>query len=350
MIGQTAQDPAPQSDAVQAGAQEKFAEPDCPYFGPDRARFETDASRRKSGMPPVRRLSASTEGGLQMMGFVPGGSRTYNFDQAHAAGSIDSYIFADFQGHGITPAPKTTDWEFVRRVTLDLTGRIPTADRLLTFVADTDSQKRGKLIDELLAKPEWVDKWTMYFGDLYQATSNKPSTAVNRFPSGRNAFQQWIRNSLANGKPYNQMATEVMAATGTNSYEDGPINFLVGSNVTNGPSQDVMDQMTASVFDTFMGMTHVNCVLCHNGRGHLDNINYWATQTTRYQSWQLASYMSRTGPVRTNVDPSNNNVYYWSLLPNQARNFTTDYTLNTTTGNRPTRQSSVQGCKAGMSC
>jgi len=212
MIGQTAQDPAPQSDAVQAGAQEKFAEPDCPYFGPDRARFETDASRRKSGMPPVRRLSASTEGVLQMMGFVPGGSRTYNFDQAHAAGSIDSYIFADFQGHGITPAPKTTDWEFVRRVTLDLTGRIPTADRVLTFVADTDSQKRSKLIDELLAKPEWVDKWTMYFGDLYQATSNKPSTAVNRFPSGRNAFQQWIRNSLANGKPYNQMATELIAA------------------------------------------------------------------------------------------------------------------------------------------
>ena len=60
-----------------------------------------------------------------MLGFVPGGSRTYNFDQAHAAGSIDSYIFADFQANGITPAPKTTDWEFIRRITLDLTGRIP---------------------------------------------------------------------------------------------------------------------------------------------------------------------------------------------------------------------------------
>ena len=59
------------------------------------------------------------------MGFVPGGSRTYNFDQSHAAGSIDSYIFADFQANGITPAPKTTDWEFIRRITLDLTGRIP---------------------------------------------------------------------------------------------------------------------------------------------------------------------------------------------------------------------------------
>ena len=68
-----------------------------------------------------------------MLGYVPGGSRTYNFDQAHAAGSIDSYIFADFQANGITPAPKTTDWEFVRRVTLDLTGRIPTPDRVLSL-------------------------------------------------------------------------------------------------------------------------------------------------------------------------------------------------------------------------
>ena len=92
-------------------------------------------------MPPVRRLSATTDAVGKMLGFVPGGSRTYNFDQAHAAGSIDSYIFADFQANGITPAPKTTDWEFVRRITLDLTGRIPTADRVLTFVADTDSRQ-----------------------------------------------------------------------------------------------------------------------------------------------------------------------------------------------------------------
>ena len=96
-----------------------------------------------------------------------------------------------------------------------------------------------------------------------------------------------------------------------------------------GPTQDIMDQMAASTFDTFLGMTHVNCLLCHNGRGHLDAINLWATQTTRYQAWQLASYMSRTSTARTPVDPSNNNIYYWSLLNNQ-KNFTTDYTLNTT--------------------
>ena len=173
-------------------------------------------------MPPVRRLSATTDAVGKMLGYVPGGSRTYNYDQTHAAGSIDSYIFADFQANGITPAPKTTDWEFVRRITLDLTGRIPTQTAFSPSSPIRLADKRAKLIEELLAKPEWIDKWTMYFGDLYQNTDRKPSTGLHRFPTGRNAFYAWIKDSLANGKPYNQMATELIAASSDNTYKDGP--------------------------------------------------------------------------------------------------------------------------------
>jgi hypothetical protein len=344
LIGQTDPDPLP---AAQGEPQIQYAEPDCPFFGPDRERFFTDALRRKSGMAAVRRLSATTDAVGKMLGFVPGGSRTYNFDQTHTAGSIDSYIFADFQSNGITPAAKTTDWEFVRRVTLDLTGRIPAVDRVLTFVADTAPDKRARLVEDLIAKPEWADKWTMYFGDLYQNTSNRPSTGVNRFAAGRNAFYAWIKDSLAKDKPYNQMATELIAASTDNTYNDGPSNYLVGSVVTMGPTQDIMDQMAAGAFDTFLGMTHVNCLLCHNGRGHLDGINLWAANATRYQAWQLASHLSRTSAARIQ-DPANSNVSYWNLLNNQ-RNFTTDYTLNTLTGNRPARVA-PNGCKAGQPC
>src|SRR5689334_9770123 len=106
-----------------------YQDPDCPFFGPQRERFYTDAYRRTTGVADPHRLSSTTRAVTQAMGFVPGGSRTYNYNQKHEAGSIDSYIFADFQANGITPAPRTTDWEFIRRVTLDLTGRIPTADR-----------------------------------------------------------------------------------------------------------------------------------------------------------------------------------------------------------------------------
>src|ERR1041385_8810502 len=107
-----------------------YQDPDCPFFGPQRERFYTDAYRKHSGMPASRHLSATTSAvATRLMGFVPGGSRTYTYNQSHRAGSIDSYIFADFQANGITPAQKTTDWEFIRRVTLDLTGRIPNPDR-----------------------------------------------------------------------------------------------------------------------------------------------------------------------------------------------------------------------------
>ena len=148
---------------------------------------------------------------------------------------------------------------------------------MLGFVADTAPDKRARLIEELLAKPEWVDKWTMYFGDLYKNTVNKPSTGLNRFPRGRNAFYEWIKNSLAAEMPYDQMATVLISQDSTNSYDDGAANFLLGSIVTGGPTQDIMDQMTADTFETFLGINNVNCLLCHNGRGHLDSLSLWAT-------------------------------------------------------------------------
>src|SRR5437660_1815362 len=108
--------------------------------------------------------------------------------------------------------------------------------------------------------------------------------------------------------------------------------------------------MAASIFATFVVMTNANCLLCHNGRGHLDSLSLWGSNTTRYQAWQLASHFSHTSMARVTADPvnPNPNVYYWSLLDN-VKNFTTDYTLNTTTGNRPARVA-PSGCKSGQPC
>jgi hypothetical protein len=321
--------------------------PECSFFGPQRERYVTDALQRLGG-GRAHNLTAVTNQVVRSLPATSGGSGTRPRDQAHAKGSIDSYIFADFDKNGITPAPPTTDWEFVRRATLDLTGRIPTPDRVLMFVSDTSPDKRAKLIDELIATPAWIDKWTMYFGDLYQNTDNKPSTALRRFPQGRNAFYKWIHDSLANNKPYNQMATELITAAAENSYDDGASNWVLNGFITGGPNQDLWDQSTSFVADTFLGIAHVNCLLCHNGRGHLDQLSLWGSSTTRYQAWQLASFLSHTSFTRTPVDPSNNNIYYWKVADN-AKGFTTDYALNTTTGNRPARVAPA-GCKSGQPC
>jgi hypothetical protein len=333
---------------VRADDQLTVSHPDCSYFGKDRDRYASAAiggsrapARNRSG------LTARTEQVVALLGAPAAAAPVRRADRSYPQSSIDYYIFADLQAKGITPAAPTTDWEFIRRVTLDLTGRIPQPDRVLAFVADTSPDKRAKLVDELLNRPEWVDKWTMYFGDLYQNTDRKASTGLRRYPQGRNAFYQWIHDSLAANKPYNRMVTEIITAASGNLYENGPANYLLNAFITGGPSQDLMDQGTAFIFDNFLGIAHVNCLLCHNGRGHLDSLSLWGSQTTRYQAWQLASYVSHTRIARVN-DASQPNGTYWAVQDNVA-GFRTDYALNTTTGNRPARVA-PSGCKAGQPC
>jgi hypothetical protein len=93
-------------------------------------------------------------------------------------------------------------------------------------------------------------------------------------------------------------------------------------------------------------MAHVNCLMCHNGRGRVDSLSVWAGNITRYQAWGLSAFFSRTPMVRRPVTPGNNNIYYWDITDNPRAN---DYTLNTTNGNRPPRTIPA-GCRSGQPC
>jgi hypothetical protein len=278
---------------------------------------------------PVRNLTANTSQVSGMRARIAGQSAK-SFEQTPAAGSIDAYILADLKANSIAPSPKTTDWEFIRRVTLDLTGRIPAPQRVLNFVADDSPDKRAKLVEELLAKSEWIDKWTMYLGDLYQNNAAKPSTGVNRGAAGRNAFYGWIKDGLTSGKPYNQMAQELITAAASNNGDNGPSNFLIGAFMAMGaPEQDTTDAMAVAVTGTLLGTSHLDCLLCHNGRGHLDSLSLWGASTTRYQAWQMASFLSHSHIQQ--------NGGVW-VLRDDAAGTGSDYLLNTTSGNRPARQ------------
>ena len=305
---------------------------ECSFFA-NRDKF-TQISNPTSASQSAYRRSALTVDVVKRLSSAPL-ARDKSFQNPDTLGTIDKYLYADMQAQGVTPADKTTDWEFIRRVTLDLTGRIPAPDRVLSFVADTTPNKRANLVDELLAKPEWVDKWTMYFGDLYSNTYQ--NTFVTRYQPGRNAFYQWIKTSLSSGKPYNQMATELISNHGPNTYTQGELNWLVGAWVIGNPQQDNIDQEAANVADTFLGISHMNCLLCHNGRGHLDTLSLWGSQTTRTQAWGFASFMSHTTTTRVAVPNAvRGTPYYWSVVDDPPK--IQDYTLNTTTGNRPPRQ------------
>ncbi len=312
---------------------------DCTLFGPQRNRFIKEARERYA-------LSSATEQVTRMIGAGRGrgtleAARPAVADPASYTNLIDRDIFTALKAAGVTPAPPTTDYEFIRRVTLDLTGRVPTPERVQSFVSDSAPDKRTKLIDELFQSPQWLDKWTMYFGDRLKNTQRKAQVAM--FAQGRDAFYNWIKNSLATNKPYDRMVREIISNKGVNTFDaqDGALNWLVGGRVTGGPQQDIWDQQTANIAEAFLGISHVNCVLCHNGHGHLDTLSLWGSQTTRYQAWQLASFLSHSNTVQTRVDPMVANLYYWSAQENMQ--YKTDYALNTTTGNRPARQPNSEG-------
>src|SRR4051794_23318939 len=173
------------------------AHPECSFFRNQQYRLR-----------PAGRLSSITEDVTRVR--VPATSRAARTKESYPEGSIDAFIFADLAANGIASAPPTTDAEFIRRVGFDLVGRPPSSERVLAFLADSRADKRTRLIDELLARPEWVDKWTMYFGDLYRNTVNLPSLGINRVVDGRNQFYTWIRDSLHDGKPYDRMASELI--------------------------------------------------------------------------------------------------------------------------------------------
>src|ERR1043166_7538090 len=112
---------------------------------------------------------------------------------------IDDAIFGRMAAAGIQSAPIASDAEFLRRVTLDLTGRIPSGTEVMNFIFDTNRAKREAKIDALIGSPEFIDKWTMFFGDLYRV--NAQSSSVNRDIYGRDAVYLYLKDAVSTNKP-----------------------------------------------------------------------------------------------------------------------------------------------------
>ncbi len=242
---------------------------------------------------------------------------------------IDNILFDRMQRDSIQSAPVSTDEEFVRRIYLDLTGRIPAAADVTAFVADKAATKREALIDKLIGSPEYVDKWTMFFGDLFK--NNARSVNVQRYSGGRDAFYNYIKDAISKNKPYNQVATEMIASNGDN-FVDGQVNHIVGGIVPMGPAQDTMDGTAVNTASMFLGINALDCLLCHDGAGHLDSVNLWGAGKTRMDAWGMSAYFARVRRQRQNL----------SQQPNYAKFIVSElgigeYQLNTDFGNRQTR-------------
>ncbi len=161
---------------------------------------------------------------------------------------IDEKVFAKLQSLRMNPSEVCDDTTFLRRTSLDLLGVMPSADEAKTFAKDARPDKRSRLIDSLLDRPEFADFWAMKWADLFRVEEK----TLDR--KGVATFHAWIRDSVATNKPLDQFVRELIAARGS-TYEQPAANFY----------RAMRDPITRSetVAQVFLGV-RLQCAKCHN--------------------------------------------------------------------------------------
>ena len=165
-----------------------------------------------------------------------------------ARNAIDERAAAKWRELGLVPSGPSSDAVFLRRAMLDTIGTTPTPAEIEEFLADPAPDKRDKLVDRLLDRPEYVDYWALKWGDLLRINSEKLGA------QGMLAFNLWLRDAFRNNKPLSRMVEELVTAEGS-IFTNGPANYF---RVVNGP--DDLAETTAQVF---MGV-RLQCAKCHH--------------------------------------------------------------------------------------
>ncbi len=138
-----------------------------------------------------------------------------------AKNAIDQIVFWRFEELNVKPAKLCSDEVFLRRVYIDTLGTLPTVEEAKQFLDDPDPDKRAKLIDQALERPEFADYWAMKWSDILRVKAEFP---VNLWPQAAQAYHRWIRTAIKNNVPYDEFARELLTASGSN-FRTPQVNF-----------------------------------------------------------------------------------------------------------------------------
>lgn len=195
---------------------------------------------------------------------------------------INDAIRQGWADHSLAPSAVATDGEWCRRVYLDVIGRVPTVEELKIYLADKSRDKRRKLVDRLLGSEyaeEYTRNWTTIWTNLL---IGRTGGTERRSLASREGMQQYLREAFSYNKPYDQMARDLITATGSCRPGDkdfnGAANFLADKMAEGGV------QATAKTSQIFLGMA-VQCTQCHNHpfNDHKQN-----------QFWELNAFFRQT--------------------------------------------------------
>ncbi len=170
------------------------------------------------------------------------------YDKLPRRNFIDEHVWNKLKSQGITPSQSCDDATYLRRAHIDLIGRLPSADEIRAFLADSDPSKRDKLIDALLARPEYADHWANKWADLLRP---------NPYHVGIKAvfnYDAWIRESFRRNKPYDQFVRELVTAQGS-SWRNGAVVLF--------RDRREPEEIAPLISQLFLGV-RLECAKCHH--------------------------------------------------------------------------------------
>ena len=210
---------------------------------------------------------------------------------------VDEHVFAKMERDGVPHAPLAGDLEFLRRVTLDLTGRIPSRSDVRDFLADSDPAKRDKLIERLLDSEAYVDKWTYYLMDVFRANG--------KMGRGRDLFHYWMKQNLRADRPFNEAARDIISSSAKSNHVVAASNVIAREHIQGAPQPkdgddlsmvhqlDTHDELVIHYSRAFLGI-NFSCISCHDGQGHLEKVNVFLSGKTREEFFQYSSFLGRS--------------------------------------------------------
>jgi hypothetical protein len=168
-------------------------------------------------------------------------------------------------------AERSGDDEFLRRVTLDLLGRVPSVDELVAFRADTGENKRELLVRSMQASPQWAAYWAEVYSTLLVGQDLNEA-------QGARPLREWLEEGLEEGKGWDEMADAMISATGPIS--SNPAGAFVGSNLKGGGPEAIAGAASRK----FLGV-QIECAQCHD---------HPYAQFEREEFWGMAAFFART--------------------------------------------------------
>lgn len=222
--------------------------------------------RLKFGEPTVlvRYLGQSQPVRIAFVAANPG----FEWQKPRADNYIDRQIFTKLKALRINPSKVCDDAVYVRRVFLDLVGMIPTAAEAREFVADKTPDNRMRLIDRLMARPEFADVWALKWADVLKVESRTLDE------TGMNKFHAWIRDAIAKNRPMDAFVRDLISSRGS-TYHEPESNFYRANRTAT--------ERSTTAAQVFLG-TRLQCAQCHNhpfDRWTQDDYFNWAAVFAR---------------------------------------------------------------------